>query len=89
MSQALHIPEDLYARIAAYAAEHKEDPDAIATRLLAQALDDLPPTEQQPRDLSQDPLSQLAGIISVEGDPGWGDRHDEYFAWEGDDAEEQ
>lgn len=87
MSQALHVPEELYAQFARYAHEKREDVDVAGTRLLAEALRAVEATHETTAAEPVDPFARLAGIISVD-DPEAGLRHDEYFGYEDNHAEQ-
>lgn len=86
MSQELHVSEELYAQIARYARQKREDVDAVGARLLEEALRTAEAVASATSAEPADPFTRLAGIISVE-DPEAGMRHDEYFGHEDDDAE--
>jgi hypothetical protein len=95
MSHVFQIPDDLYEKLAAYAAQREQTPETlllawvseIMRRLEASKTSDYDHMNQANRvertvrekELSESPLFQIAGIFAI-GDPGWADRHDEYLA---------
>ena len=80
MSQAINIPDEIYAKISSYATAHNEAADALVARLLSGAVAALQAADQiEERDISQDPLFQIAGMFAG-NDPDWVNRHDEYLA---------
>lgn len=80
MSQAVNIPDEIYAKISSYAAEHNEPADALVARLLSGAVAALQVAEHtEQRDVSEDPLFKIAGMFAGD-EPGWVNRHDEYLA---------
>ena len=83
----LHVPEDLYAQIARYARQKREDVDAVGARLLEEALRTIQAVDGTTSSEPADPFTRLAGIVSVD-DAEAGRRHDEYFGLEDNDAEQ-
>ncbi len=95
MSHVFQIPDDLYEKLAAYAAQQEQTPETlllawvseITRRLEASQPSDCDHKNQANRvertirekELSESPLFQIAGIFAI-GDPGWADKHDEYLA---------
>lgn len=95
MSHVFQIPDDLYEKLAAYAAKQEQTPETLflawvseITRHLEasktsdyERMKDANRVERTVREkeLSESPLFQIAGIFVI-GDPGWADRHDEYLA---------
>jgi len=95
MSHVFQIPDDLYEKLAAYAAQQEQTPETlllawvseITRRLEASQPSDYDHKNQANRvertirekELSESPLFQIAGIFAI-GDPGWADKHDEYLA---------
>ena len=91
MSHALYIPEELYAKLAEYAAKRHQEPDTVATELLTEAVTSqgTETVENSPQIVEAlDALNRLAGSISV-NDPGLADEHDKYFGCGDDDAKDQ
>ena len=87
MSQTIHLPDELYERLAAVAAEEGCPVDAVAQSYMLYALRHLaqppkPPSEEEyVYDPATDPLAPFIGAFdSGDDDPGWIERHDEYFA---------
>ena len=86
MSHTLEVPDDLYRKIANYAAEAAQEPDALMLAWVAEAakrLSDSAPTAtgatfDERALLAGDPMTMLAGIIDSHA-PGWADDHDAYF----------
>ena len=80
MSHSVEVPDDLYRKIAQYAAEHHEEPEALIVSWVADAVRRAEsPDSSQVSGLSPDePLALLAGIINVP-DADAGDHHDMYF----------
>lgn len=82
MSQAINIPDEIYAKISSYAVAHNEPAEALVARLLSGAVAALQVAEQaEKRDVSEDPLFKIAGMFAGD-EPGWVNRHDEYLAEE-------
>ena len=95
MSHVFQIPDDLYEKLAAYAAQQEQTPETlilawvseITRRLEASQPSDDDHMNQANRvertvrekELSESPLFQIAGIFAI-GDPGWADKHDEYLS---------
>jgi hypothetical protein len=80
MSHTVPISEELYEKIAAYAAERQQQVEALIELWLADAVHratESPSTG--PTSPLNDPLFQVAGILASD-DPGWGRRHDELLA---------
>ncbi len=91
MSQTIHLPDELYERLAAVAAEEGRPVDAVAESYMLYALrhlaqppksaPDEEPDEEYVYDPATDPLAPFIGAFDSGGDdPGWIERHDEYFA---------
>ncbi len=82
MSHSVPISDELYEKIAAYAAELRQQPGALIEAWLADAVlrtSESSAATQQPASALSDPLFQVAGIFAT-GEPGWGRRHDELLA---------
>jgi hypothetical protein len=87
MSYLFPIPDDIYSEIATYAAQHGQTPDALLTELVKEGVEQLKHTDKMAAirkvnyDPAHDPLAPFIGALnSGEDDPGWIERHDEYFA---------
>lgn len=79
----IHIPDDLYAKIAERPAQEGQPVDAIVTSWLAREVQTTaiaPANEdfEKGYDPATDPLAQFAGMYAS-NDPGWIARHDEIF----------
>ena len=93
MSYLFPIPDEIYSEVAAYAAQHGKTPEALLTELVKEGVEQLKSTDKMAAirkvhyDPAHDPLASVIGTLhSGEDDPGWIERHDEYFAGsEGDD----
>ena len=86
MSHNLPVPDDIYAEVASYAALHGQTPDILLLSLLVEGVESLKQGETPPsvrairRDEIPDPLAPFIGAFdSGEDDPGWIERHDEFF----------
>lgn len=80
---AIQFPDELYARLAAYAAQHGQTPEETLIDLATQVIEtsnDLADEEATVPgyDPATDPLARFAGMY-VSNDPGWIERHDQYF----------
>lgn len=71
MSHLFQLSDEQYAKLAAYAAQHKQTPETLFQAWLSEVT--------QEEDILNSPLSQIAGMFAI-GEPGWADRHDEYLA---------
>ncbi len=95
MSHMFQISDELYAKLAAYAAQQKQTPEKLflswvseiaqrweeATTSNGREYDHKGLTSQQEheRDIGEHPLLEIAGLFAI-SEPGWADRHDEYLA---------
>jgi hypothetical protein len=84
MSHVFQIPDDLYTKLATYAAQHNQTPETL---FLAWARE---VTQKQEKAITsgtsgpkeedvQRPLFQIAGMFAL-NEPGWADKHDHYLA---------
>src|SRR5438874_12278586 len=87
MSHVFQVPDDIYTEIATYAAQRGQTPDALLIALLAGGIELLkrveatPLLHEVPYDPAHDPLAPFIGAFDGgEDDPGWIERHDQYFA---------
>lgn len=87
MGRTVDLPEALYCKVAEYAAERHQEPDALILSWIADAMRRAEShSPSVPVDLVPDePLSLLAGIINLP-DADAGDDHDMYFGAEDNDA---
>lgn len=67
------LSDEQYARLATYAAQHGQTPEALFQTWVAEV------THSVEDKILDDPLFQLAGIFVI-GDPDLADKHDEYLA---------
>jgi hypothetical protein len=84
MSHTVPVSDDLYEKIAAYAAERQQQPDALIEVWLTDAMrraSESAAVGEQAVNARSDPLFQVAGIFAT-GEPGWGRRHDELLVSE-------
>lgn len=88
MSHVIEVPDEMYAEVAKHAAERGQTPDALLLDIVSEAVAQLSatmPELQRPYDPANDPLAPFIGAFdSSDEDPGWIERHDEYFAGIGD-----
>lgn len=88
MSHVFRVPDEVYREIAAYAAQHGQTPDALLIALVKEGMEQLKQTDSMaaiPKgfyDPAHDPLAPFIGAFDGgdDDDPGWIERHDEYFA---------
>ena len=73
MSHVFQLSDEQYARLAAYAAQHKQTPETLFQTWVNEVINN---AEEE---ILNDPLFQLAGIFAI-GDPDLADKHDEYLA---------
>ena len=90
MSHVFQVPDDIYAEIAAYAAQRGQTPDAVLMELVTDGVEQLKQVDSPtsvnvaPYDAAHDPLAPFIGTFdSGDEDHGWIERHDEYFAGNG------
>jgi len=94
MSHAFQIPDDLYTKLAMYAAQRNQTPENLflawareVTQKQEESRTSVPSepknVDQSEQDKSeedlQSPLFQIAGMFAI-NDPGWADKHDQYLA---------
>jgi len=92
MNMQISLPEDLYARLAAIAAQRGQSAEALlreaATQIVEEASDIIPATTTEVfvegYDPAADPLAPFIGMFDFGEDPGWIERHDAIFG--GDDG---
>lgn len=89
MSHVFRLPDDIYSEIANYAEQHGQTPDAFLIALVKEGVEQLKHTDKMAAirkvnsnyDPADDPLAPFIGALnSGADDPGWIERHDEYFA---------
>jgi hypothetical protein len=91
MSHVFLIPDEIYDKIATYAAQRGQTPDALLLTLLTEVTERVELLEQgqltahkgheAAYDRTRDPLAPFIGMFDSGGnDLGWIERHDEYFA---------
>src|SRR5579864_2711313 len=87
MGHIFQVPDDIYSELVAYASQHGQTPDALLTALLKDGVEQLKHTDSMVAiqkvsyNPSSDPLAPFIGAFdSGNDDPGWIERHDEYFA---------
>ncbi len=91
MSHVFQVPDEVYNEIATYAAQRGQTPDSLLIALvtggveLLKRVESTTPAPEAPYDPSYDPLAPYIGAFdSGDEDPGWIERHDSYFAGNGD-----
>lgn len=97
MSHVFQVPDEIYSEVAAYAAQRGQTPDALLLALVRGGVELLKQVESaastpvyKPHyDPAHDPLAPFIGAFDSGGDdPGWIERHDVYFAGNGDRQEQ-
>ena len=95
MSYIFPIPDEIYTKIATYAEERGQTPDALLMTLVTEGVELLKQVEATASthkvsyDPAHDPLAPFIGAFdSGSDDHGWIERHDACFAGE-DDSREQ
>lgn len=85
MSHAVYISDELYSKLAERAQQEGQSLDAFVEEHLASVATQPPITEDEEGeyDPAMDPLAPFIGAFAFDDDPGWMERHDEYFAAEG------
>jgi plasmid stability protein len=88
MNMQISLPEDLYARLAAIAAQRGQSAEALLREAATQIVEEantapLVPSEDEDvsvegYDPATDPLAPFAGIYASD-EPGWIERHNEYY----------
>ena len=93
MSHNFQISDEVYIKLATYAQQHNQTPEALfdvwvneiihRAEQLAQVYDSYDSEIFEEIDMEElrakHPILQISGIFSID-EPGWADRHDEYFA---------
>jgi hypothetical protein len=89
MSHMFQLSDEQYAKLAAYAAQHRQTPEMLFQSWLREVTHDVQEpaststnySDQVKREeeLLNSPLFEVAGIFAI-GEPGWADKHDEYLA---------
>ncbi|MHB8600428.1 MAG: hypothetical protein ACYDER_26925 [Ktedonobacteraceae bacterium] len=94
MSHVFQIPDDIYTELVTYASQHGQTPDALLMALVKDGVEQLKQTDSMVAiqkvsyNPSTDPLAPFIGAFdSGIDDPGWIERHDEYFAQSGERGE--
>lgn len=85
-SVEISVPDLLYEKLAAYAKQQGEEVETAAEAALALGVGQLAIVQADAEavyDPALDPLAPFIGAFAFEDDPGWMERHDEYFAGEG------
>ena len=87
MGHIFQIPDDVYTELAAYAAQHGENPDALLMTLVKEGVEQLKQTDSMVAvhkisyNPAHDPLAPFVGAFdSGNEDPSWIEQHDNYFA---------
>ena len=87
MSHSFQVPDDLYTELATYAARRGQSPDVLLMDLVKEGVEQLKQTDSMaalrkiPYDPAHDPLAPFIGAFDSGNDePGWIERHDEFFA---------
>lgn len=87
MSHVFRLPDDIYSEIATYAEQRGQTPDALLIALVKEGVEQLKNTDKMAAirkvnyDPANDPLAPFIGALTGgEDDPGWIERHNEYFA---------
>jgi hypothetical protein len=91
MSHSFQVPDDLYTELATYAARRGQSPDVLLMDLVKEGVEQLKQTDSMaalrkiPYDPAHDPLAPFIGAFDSGNDePGWIERHDEFFAGRGE-----
>jgi hypothetical protein len=90
MSHVFQIPDDLYARLATYAAQHNQTPETLFLVCASEVankqegLMTASSTENVEQNMREEeflcsPLFQITGMFAL-NEPNWADKHDEYLA---------
>ena len=87
MSHVFYIPDDIYIELLSYAKQHGQNPDALLMTLVKEGVEQLKQTDSMVAihkvsyNPANDPLAPFIGAFDSGSDePGWIERHDEYFA---------
>lgn len=95
MNHVFELSNEQYEKIAAYAEQREQTPEALFHRWVDEIIHQIESSQNIETDEEIDieelrakhPLLQIEGILSI-GEPGWADRHDEYFAGLRDDRDD-
>lgn len=91
MNHVFELSHEQYEKIATYAERQEQTPEdlfhtwldemihQIETSQLAEIEEETDEQIDMEKLRAKHPLLQIEGILSI-GEPGWADRHDEYFA---------
>jgi len=87
MSHIFRLSDEQYAKLAAYAAKHKQTPETLFQAWLSEVTQNEKESSVASQvervgheeDIMNSPLFQVAGMFAI-GESGWADRHDEYLA---------
>ena len=95
MSHVFQVPDDIYAEIAAYAAQRGQTPDDLLIALLTgsvellKRVEAMPSTSEVAYNPAYDPLAPFIGAFDSGGGDGWIERHDMYLAGSRDTGEQR
>lgn len=91
MNHVFQLSQEQYEKIAAYAERQEQTPEDLFHMWIdevihqIEASQNIETVEETDEEIdveklrAEHPLLQIEGILSI-GEPGWADRHDEYFA---------
>ncbi|HEY4035615.1 MAG TPA: hypothetical protein VGL94_16785 [Ktedonobacteraceae bacterium] len=92
MNHIFQVSDEQFTKLAAYAAEQKQTPEALFQSWVSEVIYQLEVStssyrkqvHQQKQETNETeslnhPLLQVAGLFAI-GEPGWADRHDEHLA---------
>ena len=91
MSHIFQLSNEQYEKIAAYAEQREQTPEDLFHMWIDEMVHQIETSQNTETEEETDeeidieelrakhPLLQIEGILSI-GEPGWADRHDEYFA---------
>ena len=87
MSYMFRLSNEQYEKLAAYAEQKEQTPEELFLAWVDEVVYQLDTahTAETEQEMSEEelrakhPLLKIEGILSI-GEPGWADRHDEYFA---------
>ncbi len=85
-SVEISVPDTLYEKLAAYAKQQGEAVETAVEAALMLGVGQLAIVQEDVEaiyDPALDPLAPFIGAFAFEDDPGWMERHDDYFAGEG------
>jgi len=87
MSYVFRVPDEIYTEVASYAAQRGQTPDALLIELVTEGVEHLKqgePAYEWAHDPTHDPLAPFIGAFdSGDDEAGWIERHDVYFAGNG------